>query len=151
MRLRFLVALILVVTLVIIISGCSAQTPANTGSTTVSTSTTSSPSLTPGGDTFGQMAGTGASVFTSKCASCHGDNGQGVTAPAIIGAGASLGKYNTAQGLLSYISAAMPANAPGSLSHQDYLNVLSHLLVKNNKVSSDTTFNESDLGNISLK
>jgi cytochrome c len=97
------------------------------------------------------MANIGASVFSSKCALCHGEHGQGVTAPAIIGTNASLGKYNTAQGLFNYISTAMPANSPGSLSRQDYLNVLSHLLVQNNKVTSSTSFKEGDLGSISLK
>jgi len=45
----------------------------------------------------------------------------------------------------------MPLEAPGSLSHQDYLDLLCYLLVQNNYVSADTIFNESELSNITLK
>lgn len=105
----------------------------------------------PSGTTFGQLAQTGKTVFASRCAKCHGDSGQGVTAPAIIGASASLDKYNTAQGLLNFIDTAMPMNAPGILSQQEYSQVLSFLLVQNNFTPSDKVFDASNLGNIPLK
>ena len=104
----------------------------------------------PSGPTAGQLADSGKTVFASYCAVCHGANGQGVTAPAIIGANASLGKYNTAQGLLSFVDSAMPLNAPGSLSQQQYLQVLSFLLVQNNFVSAGTVLDTNHLDAISL-
>ncbi len=148
MRAKLLIALTLILTLIVVLGGCSSQTATNT-STAIAAAT--SPSRQSGGSTFGQMANDGATVFASKCSNCHGNNGQGVTAPALIGSDNNLANYGTAQGLLDFISTAMPASAPGSLSHQDYLNVLTYLLVKNNKTSSNTSFNETDLGNISLK
>jgi mono/diheme cytochrome c family protein len=122
---------------------------AGCGSKSATTTPTSTPTNT--ALTFGQIADTGKTVFASHCSGCHGDQGQGVNAPAIIGSGASLGKYNTGQGLFNFVSTVMPANSPGSLSHQDYLDVVSYLLVQNNEVSADTAFNESQLGNIALK
>jgi hypothetical protein len=69
----------------------------------------------------------------------------------IIGANAALGKYNTGKGLLDFVSAVMPQNAPGSLSHQDYLNVLCYLLVQNNYAFPAAAFDESALAGIQLK
>ncbi len=105
----------------------------------------------PSGTTAGQLADAGKTVFATRCAGCHGDSGQGVRAPAIIGANASLAKYNTGQGVLDFVDTAMPANAPGSLSQQDYLDVVSYLLVQNNYVSPGTALDTSRLGSINLK
>jgi polar amino acid transport system substrate-binding protein len=116
-----------------------------------SSSPTPSPSSPPSAPTFGQYAQQGQAVFDRIGASCHGSNGQGARAPALWGSSAHLAKYKTAQGLLDYVSTTMPANAPGSLSHQEYLYVLSYLLVQNNYVSADTTFDESQLINLPLE
>ena len=97
------------------------------------------------------MADAGKTVFASHCSRCHGDQGQGVSAPAVIGTGAHLSKYNTAQGLLDFVDTTMPANNPGSLSHQDYLDVVSYLLTQDSDVSAGTAFDESQLGSITLK
>ena len=134
--------------LIILISACSST------ATTTSSSPTSMPPLsstTASGPTYGSLAQQGQSVYTGNCAGCHGASGQGVTAPAVIGASAALGKYNTAKGLLGFISAAMPLSSPGSLSHQDYLNVLCYLLVQNNYAFPTTSFDENALVNILLK
>jgi polar amino acid transport system substrate-binding protein len=120
-------------------------------SPTVSPSASSSASVSGGGQTFGQLSTAGKTVFSSRCAKCHGDKGQGQTGPAIIGPQAGLKKYNTGQGLLGFISTTMPFEAPGSLSHQDYLNVLAYLLVQNNLVTDSATFSEGQLGAVALK
>jgi len=143
MKWLLLVCLVVIGTLVV--AGCGGD-----GSPTTST-TTSPTTSTPAGQTFGQLSAAGQTVFAAKCSPCHGAQGQGVTAPALWGANANLAKYNTAQGLLSFISVNMPFNAPGSLSHQDYLNVLAYLLIQNNDVTSSTAFSESGLGGITLK
>ena len=102
------------------------------------------------GLTFAQTASAGQAVFAQSCATCHGSQGQGTAAPAVIGSNANLGRFKTAQGLLDFISQAMPLNAPGSLPDQDYLNVLGFLLVENDYVSGETEFNENQLQNIQL-
>lgn len=100
--------------------------------------------------TFGQYSQQGQGVFASRCASCHGGNGQGAVAPALWGASANLAKYKNAGALLDFVSSTMPGNAPGSLSREDYIYVVSYLLGQNNYVSGDTRFEESKLGSVSF-
>ncbi len=113
------------------------------------------PPLTPpasaAGPTYGSMAASGQAVFANRCAGCHGAGGQGGGGPAIIGAGSALGKYGTGKGLLDFISVRMPRNAPGSLPRQDYLNVVSYLLVQNNFAFPATAFDENGLTGIQIK
>ena len=147
---RYYISIIVVMALALAVVGCSSASPAPSAAPTPPTPPASSPPP-PSTLTFGQLADAGASVFASKCTTCHGSNGQGVTAPAVIGADANLDKYNTAQGLLNFISVSMPFNAPGSLSSQEYSNLLGFLLVRNNYVPASTTFDPGQLSNIQLK
>jgi cytochrome c len=119
-------------------------------SSTSSTSiTTSSTITTP--VSYAQYSSAGQTVYVKSCASCHGDQGQGTKAPAIIGSNASLSKYNTAKGLLDKISTTMPMSAPGTLSHQEYLQLLAYILSGNKLVAPNTLFSESQLISITLK
>ena len=72
-------------------------------------------------------------------------------APALVGANAKLGKFGTARGLLEYISTAMPVNKPGDLSADEYLQILSWMLVQNNTVSSSAALDREALDRIPLK
>jgi len=119
------------------VAACGGQEPTSTATQT--------------GTTAGQLAEAGKAVYTPRCAKCHGDRGQGLTGPAIIGAGNSLAKYGTAQGLLDFVDSAMPADAPGSLSQSDYLSIISFLLVQNNFVAPGDELDAGRLGNITLK
>ena len=120
----------------------SGSSTSSTGNSTL-TSTTSSP-------TFNQIAAEGQILYPAKCSLCHGDKGQGGQAPAIIGSGAALAKYSTAQGLLEKISNTMPMNSPGSLSHQQYLQLVAYLLTQNNEVGASAIFNEANLKDIPI-
>ncbi len=104
----------------------------------------------PPGATFGQVAVLGKPVYADSCASCHGINGEGVVAPALWGPQANLKKYNNASALLNFVSTSMPAGAPGSLSHGAYLDIVGYLLVENNDVSSNATYEENRLTGIVL-
>lgn len=88
--------------------------------------------------TISQLAIKGATVFTKNCARCHGPEGQGLSAPAVIGPNASLRKYITAKGLLDYIEETMPLDQAGMLSRQEYLEIMSFLLSKNGFDTSPT-------------
>ena len=119
---------------------------------------TPTPTPTPSGATFQTLAAAGADVYSTNCAVCHGANGQGGVGPALWGSGATLGTYsgvtlfnNNAQDMLNFISTKMPLTAPGSLSQQQYIDVLSYILVQDNQVSPSTVFNQSQLGGITLK
>jgi hypothetical protein len=131
------------VLVLLMIVGCSSG-PA-------STSASSNLLSSPASFTFGTNAQAGQTAFANFCVRCHGASGQGVTAPAVIGANANLIKFSTAKGLLDFVSTNMPLNAPGSLSHQDYINLICYLLVQNNDIQQTAPFNESTLLQIQLK
>lgn len=134
---------ILALVLVMLVSACASPPPAPSQPAPPQPAPIAKP-------TMGQYADAGKVVFTSRCAGCHGDAGQGVRAPAIIGANANLGKYKDAQGLLNFISTVMPPNAPGSLPQQDYSQVLAFLLVQNNFTSPETPFDPNQLSSLPL-
>ena len=76
-----------------------------------------------------EAAERGATLYGAKCASCHGDAGQGKKAPALVGkdalpldprAGSKRGvQFKTALDVLHYVKAKMPGDDPGSLSDED--------------------------------
>jgi cytochrome c oxidase subunit 2 len=112
--------------------------------------TTATPTTT-ASYTSGQLALFGQGFFSISCARCHGSSGQGGSAPALTGQGNGLSKYGTAQGLLSFMSTAMPLDAPGSLAHEQYIDLLSFILVQDGFMQSGTPFVESNMASIALK
>jgi cytochrome c len=136
--LKFIAFVFLIIVIIGFITTCGGQTPA-------------SPTSTPTGTTASQLSDVGRTVYVNHCAKCHGDNGQGITGPVLIGSSNTLDKYGTAQGLLNFIDTAMPLDAPGSLSQQEYLDIVSYLLVQNNFVTPVTLIDANHLGDISLK
>jgi polar amino acid transport system substrate-binding protein len=146
-KLIIITGILTLLAVIVSMSGCASGSPGTP--TTPTQPMTTAPS--PVGITFGSAAQLGKTVYTNACSICHGINGEGKTAPAVIGASASLSKYGTAKGLLDFVSTTMPAKAPGSLSHPDYLNILSYLLVQNNAADPAAAFNESGLASVQLK
>jgi alcohol dehydrogenase (cytochrome c) len=74
----------------------------------------------------------GAAVYAASCAQCHAANLQGQAGPALVGATFKASYASgTAGQLYDFIKAQMPADAPGSLSEQKYLDVSAYLLQKN--------------------
>lgn len=95
------------------------------------------------------MAGAGQAVYQQQCQACHGDQGQGVVGPALIGPRASPAKYGpTAADWYGYIRSAMPQSAPGSLSQQQYLEVTTYLLLQNGLVQPTQPIDEPALRQI---
>lgn len=80
------------------------------------------------------QAARGEFVYIQYCITCHGANLQGASGPPLqgpqFGRSMALAKMTTAA-LYSFISGGMPMNAPGSLSQQQYLDVLAFLLKRN--------------------
>lgn len=138
---RWGLALLLVAGLAV---GCSPARPSAAGG--------GAPAAQPAtGPTAGQLASRGREVYVQQCAVCHGDQGQGLTAPAVIGASANLGKYATARGLYDYTRVSMPQTAPGSLSAEAYQQVVGYLLVQNGFVPANAALTESTLDSIRLQ
>jgi mono/diheme cytochrome c family protein len=105
------------------------------------------------GDYTSTQAMHGARVFSNHCAACHGAELQGQTGPAL--AGSSFGgllqysKMSSSQ-LFEFISTQMPKDAPGSLSTQQYLDVLAFILSKNGYPAGDDALSRSSLDQVKL-
>ena len=87
---------------------------------------------------------------------CHGERpyADGFTLPkaipALIGAGA-LQRFATAQDMYGFIHKAMPFNAPGSLSDEQYLQVSAFLLESNQRIPAGSQLNPAGLSAIELR
>ncbi len=83
---------------------------------------------------------TGAKVYKSECAGCHGSQGQGLggtpevmgpTALPLKGVGGDIGPFKTAQDVFDYVKKEMPLpkSKVGSLSDEEYWAVVEYMLV----------------------
>ena len=104
----------------------------------------------PSAATASELAALGSAVYAASCARCHGDSGQGVSGPALVGSGFRAARYDSAQALLDKISSTMPAGSPGSLSAQEYLQVLTWLLLGNGYVQPTDVLQGAQLSQIPL-
>jgi cytochrome c len=111
-------------------------------------------------------AATGAVVFVSKCAMCHGPRGEGIDKnPRLIGkeppagfvfandfkAPKTVGNYwPYATTLYDYIHRAMPLNAPGSLTPDEIYGVVAFLLSENGVVSANTVIDAKSLPTVKM-
>lgn len=150
-KLYISVAVAVILAMTLVSGACSASKPTPTPAPTAPSTSAPVPSPTPAPAlTAGQLAEQGKTVLATK-GGCHGEGGQGLRAPAIIGSNAQLAKYNNAKQLLDYIKSTMPANAPGSLTQQEYLQVLCFMLLQNKFVTAETAIDPSQLERIALK
>jgi mono/diheme cytochrome c family protein len=76
------------------------------------------------------QATAGAKTYSAQCSKCHGDNLEGVSAPALRGDGNGL-KGDSVGEAYTFISTQMPAGNPGSLSGKQYADILAFILSKN--------------------
>lgn len=106
---------------------------------------------------FQTLADAGRPIYVSSCAGCHGDKGQGGVGPALWGPGVTLGVYegvvlfdNAGDMLNRFLPVMMPLSAKNSLSHREYEDVLAYVLLQDNQVSPELTFDESRLVTIKM-
>ena len=78
------------------------------------------------------QAGRGEALYSQSCASCHAPDLTGVdAAPSLTGPGFNSGWNDLTVGdLLERIRTTMPADGPGSLTRQQYVDVVAFLLAK---------------------
>jgi cytochrome c len=94
----------------------------------------------------------GRAVFEARCAKCHGADGQGTSeAPRLIGQPNGLSGYRTAKGLFDFVSSDMPFDAPGTLTPQEYWDVLAFLLDGNRVIGPDVTLGPDTAEGIRLE
>lgn len=99
----------------------------------------------------GTLAAQGKTVYASQCSLCHGEQGQGVVGPALIGGRANLGRFGTGRALYDYIRVSMPQSAPGSLTSERYFQATIYLLVENKLVQEAQLLNEAALDSVNLQ
>jgi alcohol dehydrogenase (cytochrome c) len=69
----------------------------------------------------------GEAVYKTQCLSCHGAQLQGVSGPALTGAGFARSGLNVTQ-IYGVVSKQMPLTAPGSLRAADYAALMAYIL-----------------------
>ncbi len=78
------------------------------------------------------QAATGADKFAANCALCHGKKLQGRVGPALTGPNFASAKANfKVSDVFLFLSRQMPAQQPGSLPKQDYVDIMAFLLQQN--------------------
>jgi mono/diheme cytochrome c family protein len=79
-----------------------------------------------------EQAKRGEGLYSQSCASCHAPDLTGVdAAPSLTGPGFNSGWSDLTVGdLLERIRTTMPADGPGSLSRQQYTDIIAFLLAK---------------------
>ena len=97
----------------------------------------------------------GKQVFAARCASCHGQKGEGGDGPALVGGKGTLatptpkktvGSYwPYATTVWDYVNRAMPFNEPGTLSHDEVYAVAAYVLFLNDIVGEKQVLNARSL------
>jgi alcohol dehydrogenase (cytochrome c) len=72
----------------------------------------------------------GKAAYTQNCSACHGAQLQGVSAPALVGAGFAATKLSVSE-IHGIVTKQMPLTAPGSLSPTTYASIMAYLLANN--------------------
>jgi mono/diheme cytochrome c family protein len=80
----------------------------------------------------------GREVYTASCAQCHGANGEGGTGPLLVGGNKRIASYQDTKRLYDYVSSTMPFDEPGSLTQDQYWNVIAYLLDANDLLPAET-------------
>lgn len=155
---RNLLRWLLILTLLLASAACAAPAPTPTPTPRPPPTQPPAPTVVPpteappdpSGPTVAQVAELGGPVYAQSCARCHGDQGQGRSAPALVGAGTNIQRHGDALGLLEYVSSRMPPAAPGSLSEEQYTQILAWMVLGNGFVEPSAVWEELELADISL-
>jgi len=96
-----------------------------------------------------EQVAAGHIVYQGQCAACHGADFEGGIGPKLITL--YLRYHGTAQGLFTYVSGQMPQNNPGSLTDQQYYDVVSYLLWYNEITDGTETIGPDNADSIPLQ
>jgi mono/diheme cytochrome c family protein len=78
-----------------------------------------------------EQVAVGRDVYAAECAKCHGEQGEGGTGPVLIGGSRRIASYGDTDRLYDYVSRTMPFDDAGSLSEEQYWEVIAYLLDAN--------------------
>jgi mono/diheme cytochrome c family protein len=76
------------------------------------------------------QAKAGAAKYSDDCAQCHGDKLEGMSGPALRGKLFAKSGFSVGD-IMTFMSVNMPATQPGSLSHDDYVQIMAYVLQQN--------------------
>jgi mono/diheme cytochrome c family protein len=76
------------------------------------------------------QATAGAAKYSDDCAQCHGDKMEGMAGPALRGKVFAKSGFSVGD-IMQFMSVNMPATQPGSLSHDDYVQIMAYVLQQN--------------------
>jgi mono/diheme cytochrome c family protein len=79
----------------------------------------------------------GAAVWNNVCAQCHGPDSTNEDAPLLLRPD-SLRRFPHAAAAFKYVSESMPSETPGSLTQEEYWDVLAFLLANNGVSEGDS-------------
>jgi hypothetical protein len=99
--------------------------------------------------TAGQLSDLGKPLFVKSC-SCHGSSGQSHSAPLLTGPSATLARFGSAQMLLDFIERHRASGEGGDLRADEYLQIVSFLLVTDGIISTTSAVATAGLAGISL-
>lgn len=107
--------------------------------------------LPPGGGTARQ----GETIYTAKCAGCHGSDGQKgrdtLAGPPGNTQYKTIGNYwPYATTLFDYVRRAMPPDAPGSLTDAEVYALTAYLLYLNTLIAADAEMNAETLPRVAM-
>lgn len=80
------------------------------------------------------QASAGSAAFAAHCSACHGEHLEGGAGPALTGPNfktLSTKVKASVSDIFTYMTTNMPMNAPASLSHTQYVDILAFILSKN--------------------
>ncbi|MGH8143772.1 MAG: c-type cytochrome [Steroidobacteraceae bacterium] len=77
-----------------------------------------------------EQAQKGLDPYEKLCAMCHGANMEGASGPTLLGP-TFTSHYVTVGDLMQFIVQNMPNDNPGGLAHDDYVDILAYILLKN--------------------
>lgn len=87
--------------------------------------------------TQAEQVAAGQGVYAASCAKCHGAQGEGGTGPLVIGGSRRIASYGDTDRLYDYVSRTMPFDVPGSLSADEYWQVIAFLLERNDLLPAE--------------
>jgi S-disulfanyl-L-cysteine oxidoreductase SoxD len=102
----------------------------------------------------------GRAIYEQKCASCHGEHGEGATAEELVGEpkpptadnpSKAIGSYwPYATTIFDFVRRSMPPSAPGSLSADETYAVAAYLLSANKIIGENVEINAETLPRVQM-
>jgi mono/diheme cytochrome c family protein len=100
------------------------------------------------------QASAGLGKFLGNCGMCHGAKLQGMSGPSLKGPNFASDKANfSVSDVFTIVSQNMPATNPGSLEHDDYVEIMAYLLQENGYPAGSTalTFEAASQSKVPLR